>query len=201
MPGRRKKRSLDRSVEVLRSTNILFVGIEGGSYKSKEALYFDMFKGSNIKVQVRIYPCEEHKSAPIHVLNHLKNRLKEEVLQEGDEAWLLIDKDRYQHHLPEVASMCIDADISLALSNPCFEYWLLLHHNKPNQLFDECKEVKKELAIILSKIDTSESFESIYWDKVDVAISRARDLDNSADRWPQQNGSRVYRLVERIRAF
>lgn len=201
MPGRRKKRSLDRSVEVLKSTNILFVGIEGGSYKSKEAQYLDMFKGFNINVQVRIYPCEKHRSAPIHVLNHLKNRLKEEMLQEGDEAWLLIDKDRYQDHLPEVASLCRDADISLALSNPCFEYWLLLHHDEPNQQFAECKEVKKQLAIILSRIDTSESFESIYWDKVDVARSRARAFDNPTDRWPQENGSRVYRLIERIREF
>ncbi len=195
----RRKRSLDRIVQTRRSTNILFVGIEGGSRtSSKEAKYLDMFHGFNKNVQVRVYPCDEHKSAPLHVLDHLKNKLKEEILQEGDEAWLVIDRDRYGSHLPEVARRCNDANVRLALSNPCFEYWLLLHLVDPQAHLQSCGDVKPVLSAALDRIDTSEGFESIYIDRFQTAVDRAERRDTASDRWPQQNGSRVYQLVKRI---
>ena len=86
-----------------------------------------------------------------------------------------------------------------ALSNPCFEYWLLLHHEDPQAQLQACGEVKRVLSAALNRIDTSEGFASIYFDRIQTAVERAERRDRASDRWPQQNGSRVYQLVNRIR--
>lgn len=50
-------------------------------------------------------------------------------LESDDELWLVIDKDRWTDAmLSHVAKECAQDDyLHVAMSNPCFELWLLLH--------------------------------------------------------------------------
>ena len=50
-------------------------------------------------------------------------------LESDDELWLVIDRDRWTDAmLSHVAKECAQDDyLHVALSNPCFELWLLLH--------------------------------------------------------------------------
>lgn len=42
-----------------------------------------------------------------------------------DEAWCVVDVDDFD--VSEALAVAAKKDVNLAISNPCFEYWLLLH--------------------------------------------------------------------------
>jgi hypothetical protein len=76
-------------------------------------------------------------SSPEHVLEELDRFCREYSLQEGDQLWLLMDRD-FQSWKPAmisaIAQECQSKGYFLAVSNPCFEIWLLLHfEDVPNQ--------------------------------------------------------------------
>ncbi len=62
-----------------------------------------------------------------------KERLKSE-----DQVWLVMDVDRWTHsHLKDIAELCQQQKNTFwktAISNPCFEIWLLLHYIDLNSL-------------------------------------------------------------------
>ena len=102
----------------------------------------------------------------------------------------------------------------MALSNPCFELWLLLHLEdvvsltpEERQLWMEnrrkSKNVDPYLKVLLRQ-KMGSYHESAYDASsliahVETAIERARALDKkTADRWPQTLGTRVYLLAESV---
>lgn len=83
---------------------------------------------ANIKVQV-LEKEDVTLSHPNHVIKEL-DRYKEKYDLEEDELCLIIDRDRKSFHedqFDEIMKKCNDKKYSLYLSNPCFEFWLLLH--------------------------------------------------------------------------
>lgn len=200
MLNRRKKRSLDRSIPHHRDTNIIFIGIEGGDGESsREARYFDIFKEQDIRFQFKVIPCDEHRSSPDQVLKYLKSELQKEPLQVGDEKWMVVDVDKYEPQLSRAAQKCIDAGINLAVSNPCFEFWLLLHYLNPDEMLQSCNDVKTVLSPIMDEDENNDSgYSAMFFDKAETAIQRAKQRDNVEERWSNKNGSRVYKIIERF---
>lgn len=45
---------------------------------------------------------------------------------EFDQVWCVVDSDDFD--LEAAAALAAELDVRLAVSNPCFELWLLLHH-------------------------------------------------------------------------
>ena len=72
---------------------------------------------------------ERNNSSPEHVLKQLNNYKNQYELEADDELWLVVDKDRWTDAmLSRVATECTqEVSMHMALSNPCFELWLLLH--------------------------------------------------------------------------
>jgi hypothetical protein len=54
---------------------------------------------------------------------------------EVDECWCLFDVEWPKNHpnLPQAVSLAEKNNINLAISNPCFELWLVLHHQDFNK--------------------------------------------------------------------
>ncbi len=199
MLNKRKKRPLNRDIPHLRDTSIIFIGIEGGSEESREAKYFDLFKEQDIRVQFKVIPCEENRSSPLNVFRHLREEIEKEHLYEDDEIWIVIDVDRYQDHLPEVARLCHGSGINLAVSNPCFEFWLLLHFRDPKVQYKSCKDVKKPFSIEMERDpNNSGGYHAIFYSKFKDAVERAKVRDIDQERWPNRNGSKVFQIVERF---
>lgn len=69
------------------------------------------------------------ESSPPQVLKRMRDYLQKERLKSTDEAWLVVDKDQWTN--PQLAELHAWAGQSqnygFAVSNPMFEYWLLLH--------------------------------------------------------------------------
>ena len=78
---------------------------------------------------------EVEQSSPEHVLRTLNEFARSYRFRAGDQLWLVIDRDSWKPRtIASVARECENRNYKLAVSNPCFELWLLLHfEDVPNQ--------------------------------------------------------------------
>lgn len=197
----RKPRPLDRSETHVRDTNLIIIATEG---EKTEPRYFTMncFK-ENKKIQVQVIPAIDGKSSPLDVLDRLHEFAKEYQFGEGDQFWLVIDKDRWPNtQLYELIELCQDQNYQIALSNPCFELWLLLHFRKVDELelgaTTSCGDTKELLKAQLKHADGG-SYDSTYSKWIPHALNEAPELDiHPSSPFPDCPGTRVYRLVEQL---
>ena len=163
------------------------------------AQYFNAFKLPRVKVIV--LPARDTKSAAKHALANLL-----ESEEAYDERWLLLDVDHYadgQHvkSFIEAIQAAQQKGIRLALSLPCFEVWLLLHHADESRLesLTDCNSVIAALRVELGEYSKNklrpEHFPLL---KVRDAMSRSRRLDQDDSLIPITNSTRVHRLWESI---
>jgi hypothetical protein len=112
-----------------------------------------------------------------------------------DSVWCVFDVDDH----PEIANvkeMARHNQIDLAISNPCFELWLLLHYRESPGM-QHHQRMSELLCEYIPGYDKHVEF-SRYSAAYPVAIQRARRLDQSADECgqPGQNPTTsVYKLV------
>lgn len=187
-----------------RDSRIYVIATEG---MRKEPKYFkdlDNFpEFRNPRVHVHIIERQTSASSPRHILNELIKIKTDYSLNRYDELWMIIDRDAWKERdLSEVATLCSQKGFCLAISNPCFELWLLLHGKD----IAGCSE--EEIKLHMRKDYLVQELKRIYHDNPDSeklfptiqqAIERARKLDiRPDDRWPQTLGTRVYLLVSKI---
>ena len=144
----RRKRPIDRRSRPLphRDARLFIIAAEG---KKTEKQYFSMF--GNRRCQVHVITNEENKSAPAYILEQLQGFKKEFQLKEDDELWLMVDVDRWgSKQLAAVAARAGQRKFHLAVSNPCFEVWLYLHHGALEQEPVSAGEMKKKLRDIIA---------------------------------------------------
>lgn len=204
--------------EAFRDARLIVIASEG---KDTERIYFKALakEYTNPRVHVHILKRsedEKNNSSPEHVLEQLNEYKCQYELEADDELWLVTDKDHWtEAMLSRVATECMqDVSMHMALSNPCFELWLLLHlvdvaslTPEEQRLWMENRRKSKSsnpyLKVLLRQ-KMGSYHESAYdvltlIEHVEVAIERARLLDkNPADRWPQTLGTRVYLLAESV---
>jgi hypothetical protein len=127
----RERTDLFRESNVKPKEKIIVLAYEGNN---TEAIYFEALKDDIRFNDDLIYlvslrrPKNDTKSAPSHVFKKLKKEAKDEYNFEAkDELWMVIDTDKWSN-IPEIFALCEnEGNFYLALSNPCFEFWLLLH--------------------------------------------------------------------------
>ncbi len=204
--------------EAFRDARLIVIASEG---KDTERIYFNALakEYANPRVHVHILERrgeEQNNSSPKHVLEQLKDYKSQYDLEEDDELWLVVDKDHWTDGmLSEVATECThNVSMHMALSNPCFEVWLLLHLENPMSLSSEERKLwmkntrkskntdpylKVRLRHEMGAYHESAYDAPVLIKHVETAIVRARELDNKpGDRWPQTLGTRVYLLAESV---
>lgn len=198
----RNRRPLDRSKSSLRDCRLIIIATEG---QETEKQYFSMFD-DNTRVQVVILPTKQGKSDPKAVLARLKDYQQEYALNFEDELWLVIDVDKWHKaNLSEVARQSKQCSFKLAISNPCFEAWLLCHFQNAVEILNslgapkKCSEIEDTLKELLGGYNKSNLNCTLFKDKVDFAIQTATELDiKPKTRWTNAIGTRVYRVVQSI---
>ncbi len=189
-----KKRRYNRPAGTRSYRKMFVLSTEG---KHTEPEYFQMLK--NEKAVIHIKCLNRRSSDPKSVLKEMRQYLKKESLRNNDEAWLVIDKDQWTDEQLNVLYKWSETDLryGLAVSNPQFEYWLLLHFENGNKITSS-KNCLEKLKKYLPDYNKHLQYVSLR-DKVEDAIIRARTKDNPpCSTWPANNGTTVYRLVERI---
>ncbi len=204
--------------ESFRDARLIVIAAEG---KETEQIYFNALakEYSNPRVHVHILTRnknEQNNSSPEHVLKQLDIYKEQYELEDDDELWLVIDKDKWKEAmLSRVATTCAqDCHIHMALSNPCIELWLLMHledvsllsPEEQKQLLENRRKsrradpyLKVRLRRLMGAYHEGDYNTQMLIPNVEKAIEQAKLLDkNPTDRWPQTLGTRIYLLAESV---
>ena len=165
--------------------------------KVTERQYFDMFNSKESTVKVVVLK-SNNKSCPFYVFAKAEEHARKEVIQKNDEVWLVIDRDNWDESLiDDIYKQSKSKNYSLAVSNPKFEYWLLLHFEdgKKATNSNQCSErLKRHLPNYNKHID-----EKKIKPNIEQAIQRAEQQDQpKCITWPKKRGTTVYRLVKKL---
>lgn len=197
MGGKRER--FERKSNFREIRPVFVIATEG---KKTEPDYFNMriFKPPETAVKVKMLPTKA-SSSPIAVLKRMKKYIRDNDIKERDEVWLVVDKDNWKvQHLEALYEWSKSSSYTnLAVSNPQFEYWLLLHFEDGNDVNTKA-ECLNRLECHCPNYDKSNldvnKFTSV---NVKSAIGRAKLKDNPrCEKWPVTTGTTVYRIVERI---
>ncbi len=199
----RSGRRLQRPLGERRYKKLFVIAVEG---EKTEPLYFSIFNDDSRVVHVR---CLEGKteSAPPHVLRRMVRYLADEEadLKKTDEAWLVVDKDEWSEQQLLPLHQWVSKrkrnrpERGFAVSNPSFEYWLLLHFEDGNGIADlrQClRRLRQHLPESGKSIDPQWFSEEM----IRKAVERARKRNKPpCTDWPRNPGcTTVYLLVEKI---
>lgn len=209
----RKRKDFVR-LEGVRSARLVVIASEG---RCTESIYFtavkDKLRAPNVHVE--ILNRNSNDSSPESVHSQIVEFMQEYNIEDDDELWLVIDRDRWHEKmLSQVAQLCSqNPHLHFCMSNPCFELWLLLHLEDIRQYDEETMErlkanrkgrsgvtwLKKRMRDLMGSYSESNYDAFKLLPSVGHAMEIARNLDvNSSDRWPQTVGTRVYKLMESI---
>jgi hypothetical protein len=197
----------------LRESRLIVIAAEG---THTEKAYFEELAVAyyNPRVHVEVLDHPTTASAPEHILALLDGfRKAYKIRPDYDELWLVVDVDRWgEEKLSNISALCLQKMYQFAVSNPCFEIWLLLHLRaldeydeatlaefRLNQKINDRTRLDRELVNLLGGYNKSEPEIPRFLPHIDIAITRAQQLDLYPDqRWPNDLGSRVYLLATRI---
>jgi RloB-like protein len=157
------------------------------------------------RIQIHVIESVDGRSGAAHVLDRLKN-IKHEP---DDELWMLLDVDHYSQgeHLRTFLRTLQDArklQINVALSKPCFELWLLLHHEEEEATIatlSNAAEVADALSRKLGQYNKTKLRQEHYpLASVCHAYKTAEQLDKivGGGEIPEGNTTRVYQLWRSI---
>ena len=129
--GRRKKDSLTRRTGTRKYRPICWVSAEGLTEKD----YFSMDVFREARATVR-FPKNVHpdRRNPAAVLKRFQKALRTEDFRTEDEAWIVVDVDEWDRREFEKLTAWAQADARhhIAISNPKFELFLVMHFEKGN---------------------------------------------------------------------
>lgn len=191
-----RKKLLDRKVDV-RDAALHIIATEG---EKTEKQYFDLFENPRVRVVVLPTSKGDHRSAPRHVLERLVDFKEQYQIGKGDTLWLMVDVDRWPvGGLSDVCREARQKGIELAISNPCFELWLYLHHCDVDRSDKTCKQLKDRLRQQLGSYNSANLNLKVYEPLVPAAVERAKMLHTDPEeRLPSFPGTHVYKVVERL---
>ena len=102
----------------------------------------------------------------------------------NDEAWCVFDIEKSATHttLQKALDLARKHCYHLALSNPSFEYWVLLHYERTGKGFINAAEVIRALNRYIPDYSKSMSVFHLVWDNTNQAIENAEMLRLLHDR-------------------
>lgn len=160
----------------------------------------EYFKGLRSHVGARSVSVKvvERPSAPDQVVRYARDHCGRD---DFDETWCAVDVDRFEVEGAKVSAahgLADSAGIRMATSNPCFELWLLLHHEGCTSHCDGYSDVEVRLKRFVSSYDKTRLRFDDYADGVLGAVARAKRLDPTGVAHDINPSSAVWVLVEKI---
>jgi hypothetical protein len=194
----RKNRPLDRDTGVVRDANLIVIASED---EFAADVYFKQFRSTHIRIKM-LLP-EEGRGSPRHISDRLDAYKNEYEIGEGDQLWYCGDTDHWidPSHiqtLREVLAHCKQSKYGIALSNPCFELWLLLHFAELQEEVSNCRGVITQLSAAAGgyskRLGCTTAMTS---EMVQDAMRRAKAMDDSS-LIPNVPSTQVYLILESI---
>ncbi|HRK05993.1 MAG TPA: RloB family protein [Chlorobiota bacterium] len=111
-----------------------------------EVMYFDQLYRMDGFKRKYVYEIRVARdNSPLGVVRETIDRKRRgRGIDKIDIAWAVFDRDRHPN-LSDAFSEASNADVNIAFSSICFEYWVLLHHVNTTALYNECDRVISEV--------------------------------------------------------
>ncbi|MBN1765217.1 MAG: RloB domain-containing protein [Sedimentisphaerales bacterium] len=204
---RRSNNTIGRKIRKRPPNDIVLIVFES---KRTEYIYFNSLINDKWKIASITLDCEAGKS-PKRVVEKAIS-LKNERIDKAeispkivfDEVWCVIDHEGVNtvKELPIAIEIADKNDIKIALSNPCFELWYLLHFKKKAKNPTCCKEIIYELEKHISEYKKNKNYIDILFPKLDTAIKNASVLCSpEPDIKATRQYTTVYKLVEKLKGM
>ena len=197
MTNNRRRKAMTR-----RQRNIFVIVCEG---EKTEINYFNGFneRYSTIVITPLHGRCTDPRSIVKYAYKE-KKRLKVNI-ENGDRIWCVFDVDSNTNHdLRNTLELSEKYDIPIALSNPCFELWLILHYFYHSSTITH-REAPDELRRYISDYEKGMDIFDLIKDQIPNAIENAILLNRLHDRdgtnffsTESNPSSQVYRIIEEI---
>lgn len=188
----RKNRDYKKGA-AFRDARLFIIACEG---EKREKEYFEQLGKGSRRLKVKVLEPTESKSSPKWVLSRLVYFLDEGSvnIDEGDQVWLVMDIDKWKiEELYDISASCKDNGWNIALSNPCFEIWLLYHICDAEQLESKtCQDYKRDLNKLVKGGYNLEKFIKLIPGAIQRSQSKLDDINNPI---PKFKTSRVHNLV------
>ncbi|MEP7121680.1 MAG: RloB family protein [Byssovorax sp.] len=201
-----RRKLIDRAVQD-RDARLYFLIVEGAE---TEPRYFHALEANNLvprnRVKLHVYPPDMNASAPTYLIGKAEKVARERHAGTDDEIWLVFDVDRQSGstRVTQVIHASQDAVLrgwGVAVSNPCFEIWLLLHTgNDLATVNDYGDSVEAALRADLGGYDKSRTpSQCLTAEALTRAIARARLGDTDPESpLPRLPGTRLYKLFDSV---
>lgn len=207
--GNKKSRHVERRQGNRQPKKSILIVCEG---EETEPNYFNAFRKAGRLVTVSIKVVGGKRKTPAKQVVERTLRLKEERKQTAqssmkhsiyDEVWCVLDREsKYENKsFEEATRIAENNDISLAVSNPAFEFWYLLHFEYTTRPFQNAKALENGLKKYVPEYDKSANIFLTIEVNTPIAIERAtRVLANRLDEnEPYPNSSTyVHKIVEQL---
>jgi hypothetical protein len=145
-PRMRNPRSYARDIGVKLPRKNIFIICEGSR---TEPTYFKSLKEKYRlpTIQIEIIPGGKSRTAPDNMIDETPSILCHyDWNPKIDELWCVFDTDfKDKAEIRKVKEKASKKNIKLAITNPGFEYWLLLHHIKTDRVFNSNEELFNKL--------------------------------------------------------
>lgn len=178
--GRRVKTrviSSDRVQKFRKTKNKIIIAVEGAN--KTEKIYFDNFDDGKKDYSITI--AKGNDTDPLKLVKSLYKEINKlgVDLSNGDKAFCVFDTDvdiNKNRIINEAREYVKDKNIQIITSTPCVELWFLLHYEYTTANLSN-NDVMKKLKGHCPKYEKNVNIFSIINDNVDVAISRAKKLE------------------------
>ncbi|MGK0291396.1 MAG: hypothetical protein ACI86H_002864 [bacterium] len=183
---------------------ILRIYCEG---KKTEPNYLNRYKENyleNRRVKVKVEPTK--KITPEQLVDEAIKKKKDKNILKSDPFWVVYDRESRNQYTDEyhqkVLAKAKKNQINIALTNVCFEVWILLHFVDVSASYSNCNDLiksnlfKKELEKrgISDYEKGNQSIFDVLSDSIDLAKSRAEKMNQTTIKSSYHDESTPYRL-------
>lgn len=195
-PSGRRRPSFDTDlsrVEGLREARKRLLVVCGA--RVTESTYLRGLKthSANPAVALRVM---ERPCAPSQLIAYTAD-FRDQSKEDFDEAWCVFDIDEFRD-VPRAVSDALRQDVEVAISNPCFELWLLLHFADHCAYAESYAKVLPHLARHLPRYDKTRIDFRHFADSWRDAVRRAKALAPEGKEHEVNPSSGVWRLAEAV---
>jgi len=193
---------MSRRVNLRETRDKLFIISEG---EKTERKYFGNFRKRGCGLEIKTP--NTSKTDPIGLVKFTKRQIRKHGLETDgdDEVWCVFDVDENENKIKKAVEKAEENGIKIALSNPCFEIWFLLHFEL-RQTRLSCNDTIDNLKKYLPDYSKNKGIFYEIVDKRDTAVSHSKKLNeihqeerNNELYSPDSNPStQVFKLVEYI---
>jgi hypothetical protein len=129
-------------------------------------------------VQVRVIPGGEGMTDPLNLVKAAQREKRDADCNEDDQVWCVFDTEGKEsgRSLEDARDCARTHGLCLAVSNPAFEYWYLLHFEATDRPFHDANEVVAALRQHVPRYDKDMAVFACLGDKTDTALANAQQL-------------------------